>query len=79
LPPRLDRPRQLVVPGVGTVQLPAGVSMGEIGAIAAGPVAVDCGGGPVALPPVEAVAVEKDRGLQYRYHDLLLLDGREKP
>lgn len=78
---RLDHARSLEIAGVGTVQLPAGVSMGEVGPINPGPVTVGFGAGssPISLPAVEAVETEKQRGLQYRYHDLLHLDGREQP
>lgn len=74
---RLDKPRTLDIPGVGRKELPAGLSMGELGAIAAGPVSADCGQGQAALPAVLAAAEEKTWGLQYRYHDLLRPDGRE--
>jgi hypothetical protein len=78
---RLDRPRSLTIAGVGTVQLPAGVSMGEVGPIGPGAVKVGIDAGPDLrnLPAIEAIADEKERGLQYRYHDLLHLDGRERP
>jgi hypothetical protein len=77
---RLDRPRRLVIDGVGSVELPAGLSMGTVGAVTAGQIQAGFAGDAarISLPAVEAVSEERERGLQYRYHDLLHLDGRER-
>lgn len=74
----LDRPRTLAVAGVGTVALPAGLSLGTVGTVAAGELLATCDGAAVALPAVRAVADERAGGLQYRFHDLLRPDGRER-
>lgn len=74
---RIDRPRQVLIEGVGQLDLPAGLSMGEFGSAVPGAmrIAVDDSGWS-ALPSVQATTHEQ-QGLQYRYHDLLHPDGRE--
>lgn len=62
--------RTLEIPDVGTVELPPGLSMGEMGIAKAGPVNAKLAGFGITLPPILGVQDEHDAGLHYRYVNL---------
>lgn len=67
----LTKPQQLHIQGVGKVDLPAGLSMGELGQTQAGQIKATLGGTSIMLPKIESVKTETiGCGLQYRYVDL---------
>jgi hypothetical protein len=66
--------RTLEVSGVGKVELPSGLSMGEIGVANPGSIVARLGSQSTQLPAIKSTAVESQRkgsgGLEYRYIQL---------
>lgn len=60
----------LEIPGAGKVELPVGLSFGELGLAKAGPMSATLAGKTIELPPVLAAVDDRDVGLRFRYVNL---------